>query len=107
MTEIDFQKTFKEKIGKDILRSVQLGACNPQLAFKVYSMDEQIATMLPCHVVVQEQVDGSTRVTFADPLKMFANYKEGQDVNPAMKEVAEDAHQRLRKAFESIHDIAQ
>merc|ERR1711924_443352 len=55
LTEIDFKKAFKEKIDKDVLPCVQLGACNPQLAYKVYSSDPSIATFLPCHVVVRAQ----------------------------------------------------
>ena len=70
ITEIDFQATFKQKLDADILPSIQLGACNPTLAYKVYSADPSIATMLPCHVLVQAQENGSTRVTFADPLKV-------------------------------------
>merc|ERR1711974_179908 len=37
LTEIDFQKTFDAKLGEKILPSLQLGACNPKLAWQVYS----------------------------------------------------------------------
>lgn len=56
ISRIDFQAAFKEKLNKDTLRSVSLGACNPGLAYKVVSADESLAVMLPCHVTVQEQV---------------------------------------------------
>jgi hypothetical protein len=52
---IDFQSTFREKLGKETLRSVSLGACNPALVWKIYESDETAAALLPCHVLVQEQ----------------------------------------------------
>jgi uncharacterized protein (DUF302 family) len=56
ISKIDFQAAFKEKIQKETLRSLSLGACNPMLAWKVYQKDESLAVMLPCHITVQEQV---------------------------------------------------
>lgn len=99
--ELDFQKTFKAKIDKDILPSLQLGACNPQLAYKAYSQDDSVAVMLPCHVLIQAQNDTSTKVTFADPVKMFSFFA-GKEADPVLTEVAHEANARLTKAFEAI-----
>merc|ERR1711879_30236 len=67
LTEIDFQKTFDAKLGEKILPSLQLGACNPKLAWQVYSDNEDYAVLLPCPVVVQAQADGTTKVSSIEP----------------------------------------
>jgi uncharacterized protein (DUF302 family) len=97
---IDFQAAFKEKIGKETLRSISLGACNPALAWKVYQADESLAALLPCHVVVQEQKDNSTKVTMVEPSQMFSTFMMGK--HPELKEVADDASTRLHKAMDLI-----
>jgi uncharacterized protein (DUF302 family) len=84
----------------DVLRCVSLGACNPSLAYKVYQADETLAVMLPCHVVVQEQADGDTKVTFADPQKMFSSFMQLE--HPELKEIADDADKRLRASFDRL-----
>lgn len=104
LTEIDFQKTFKEKLDKEILPSLQLGACMPGLAFKAYSEDESIATMLPCHVLIQQQSDKkSVKISFADPKSMFQFFM-GDRNSEILSAVAAEADERLHKAFDMIAD---
>ena len=53
LTEIDVQKTLKQKIEVDFKPYVILGACNPQLAHQALSIDESIGLLLPCNIVLK------------------------------------------------------
>jgi len=67
ISEIDIQKTLKEKIGADFRPYTILGACNPVLAYEALRMEDKVGAMLPCNVVVQESSDG-VEVAAIDPV---------------------------------------
>ena len=48
LTEIDVQKTLREKIGVEFRKYRILGACNPKLAHEALQLEDKIGTMLPC-----------------------------------------------------------
>lgn len=68
VTEIDIQKTLKNKIGVDFRRYLILGACNPGLAYEALKLEANVGAMLPCNVVVQDAGDGRTEVSSIDPV---------------------------------------
>ena len=68
ITEIDVQKTLKDKIGVGFRKYRILGACNPQLAFEALQLEDKVGTMLPCNVVVQERDPGKVEVAAIDPV---------------------------------------
>ncbi|MGZ8895300.1 MAG: DUF302 domain-containing protein [Candidatus Aminicenantales bacterium] len=72
MTEIDVQKTLKEKLGVDFRPYRILGACNPPFAYKALLAEDKIGTMLPCNVIVQELAPGRVEVAAIDPLASMA-----------------------------------
>ena len=49
MTRIDMHAKIKEKTGKDIVPTVILGACNPNLAYEAYHANPDVASLLPCN----------------------------------------------------------
>jgi len=75
ITEIDVQKTMKDKLDKDFRRYRILGACNPGFAHGVLSRDLFVGLLLPCNVVVFDEheggEDGCTTVSIAKPLDML------------------------------------
>ena len=66
ITEIDVKNIFKQKLNKDFKKYKILGACEPNVAYKAISMDEQIGLLLPCNLVIWENEDKSTTVAAID-----------------------------------------
>ncbi|MGE5124180.1 MAG: DUF302 domain-containing protein [Acidobacteriaceae bacterium] len=82
LTEIDVQKTLKQKIGVDFKPYHILGACNPRFAYQALSADEDIGLLLPCNIVLRQERDG-IEVCIQDPEVMFAVVDEGTKKNMA------------------------
>lgn len=96
LTEIDVKATLKAKIDRDFRKYVILGACNPHLASRALDADLAIGLLLPCNVCVWEENGGSV-VSIARPDAMFQVVD-----NPAVKPVADEADERLRRAIARI-----
>lgn len=96
LTEIDVKATLKAKIGEDFRRYVILGACNPRLAFKGLSAEDDLGLLLPCNVIVYEDGDGSV-VAFLEPALMSS-----LTANSAVGQVASDAEKLLENAMKKI-----
>lgn len=93
LTEIDVRKAMREKLDEEFRRYVILGACNPQLAHRALTTDDNIGLLLPCNVVVAETETGS-EVSYARPRQML-DLSGNEDVMP----VADEAEERLARAF--------
>jgi len=102
LTEINIRSTFQAKLGDEAADAVGdyviLGACNPSLASKALAAEPQMGALLPCNVVVRRAVDAhETTVEAIDPQTMV----QLSDA-PSVKDVADDAGTRLRKALASL-----
>ncbi len=97
LTEIDVQKTLKEKLGADMRRYKILGACNPPFAHKALSTETEIGLMMPCNVIVYEGKDGMVRVSAIDPLSAM-----GAIGIEALKPLAAQVREKLMKAVLSV-----
>lgn len=71
LTEIDVQKTFKQKIDVDFKPYQILGACNPRFAYRALSADDKLGLLLPCNVVLMQESNG-VLVSIQDPEVMFS-----------------------------------
>lgn len=71
LTEIDVQKTLKEKIDVEFEPYQILGACNPQLAHRALQTDKLIGLLLPCNVVIRAAGE-TVAVSILDPEVMFS-----------------------------------
>lgn len=102
LTEIDVKATFTTKLGADAGEAVGdyiiLGACNPTLASKALAAEPELGALLPCNVVVRHGADEDhTTIDAIDPQTMVQ-----LSGAPAVREVAEDAEQRLRAALTAL-----
>jgi len=93
LTEIDVQKTLKDKIGVDFRPYRILGACNAPYAYKALQAEDKIGTMLPCSVIVQELASGGVEVAAVDPLASMAAV-----ANPELGAVGLEVREKLRAA---------
>ena len=91
VSEIDIQKTLRDKIGADFRRYTILGACNPVLAHEALRLEDKVGAMLPCNVVVQAKGEGSTEIAAIDPVASMQAID-----NPALKDAAAEVRERLR-----------
>ncbi len=97
LTEIDVAATLKKKIDVDVPRYIILGACNPKLAHKAISAENQVGVLLPCNVVVQEHKDGRVEVSAMDPVGAM-----GMIGNPVLTEIATDVKARLDRVLAKL-----
>ena len=94
ITEIDAQKTIKEKIGKDILPYKILGACDPHSAHEAISLESTIGVFLPCNVVVREEKCHVVISTILPTIQI------GKTKNPALRQIAMHVEQQLKGAVD-------
>ncbi|RJT76904.1 DUF302 domain-containing protein [Arthrobacter cheniae] len=103
LTEIDVKATFTTKLGPEAGEAIGdyviLGACNPNLASKALAAEPELGALLPCNVVVRSTDKGNTTVETIDPQTMVQ-----LSDSPQVREVANDADERLRAALSSISE---
>ena len=107
LTEINVRSTFEAKLGVEAADAVGdyviLGACNPALASRALAAEPEIGALLPCNVVVRRGKDAETTTIEAiDPQTMVQH-----SAAPAVKEVADDAGTRLRKALADLGEAVR
>jgi uncharacterized protein (DUF302 family) len=67
LAEIDLRKAFSRHLAVDFRPYLILSACSPQLAYRAIQADDEIGSILPCNVVVQQHRDGRVEISAADP----------------------------------------
>jgi len=97
LTRIDMHSKIKEKTGKDIVPTVILGACNPNLAYEAYSANPDVASLLPCNAVIREIAPGKISVEFAAPSGMMRILGDVK-----LTELAREADARIERALANV-----
>ena len=101
LTTIDVKQTLKQKLDKDFRKYTILGACNPPLAHRAFEAELEIGLLLPCNVVVYETDAGRSVVSAMAPIAAMGIVGG----NPALKDVAREADERLRRALKALEAI--
>jgi len=101
LTTIDVKQTLKQKLDKDFRKYTILGACNPPLAHRAFEAELEIGLLLPCNVVVYETAPGRSVVSAMAPMAAMGVVGG----NPALKDVAREADERLRRALKALEAV--
>jgi uncharacterized protein (DUF302 family) len=100
LTEIDVQETLKKKLDVDFRPYRILGACNPPLAHKALSAEEQVGLLLPCNVIVYAgETPGTSVVAVLDPQAQLAVAE-----NEALKSLGEEVRSRMERVLARLSD---
>ena len=97
LTEIDLQATMKNKLNKDYLPHLILGACNPVYADKILSIEPTISTMLPCNVTIRELDNGDVEIAMIAPAVAMSTIG-----NKEMEQAANEVEQKLMNVLNNI-----
>ncbi len=97
LTRIDMHSKIKDKTGKDIIPTVILGACNPNLAYEAYNVNSDVASLLPCNAVIRELAPGKISVELAAPSAMMRILGDDQLVR-----LADEADKRIEMALAKV-----
>lgn len=97
LTEIDVKETLKKKLDVDFRKYRILGACNPPLAYRALSEEENIGVMLPCNVIVQQMENGSVQVSAINPMESMKAV-----ANPNLEEVAKTVSEKLANVINNL-----
>jgi len=97
LTRIDMHSKIKEKTGKDIIPTVILGACNPNLAYEAYTANSDVASLLPCNAVIREIAPGKMSVEFIKPTSMMMVLGDAK-----LTALAAEADTRIERALANV-----
>ncbi|MCF6171341.1 MAG: DUF302 domain-containing protein [Bacteroidales bacterium] len=97
LTEIDVKATLKKKLDVDFRNYRILGACNPPFAHKALMEEENIGTMLPCNVIVQQRSEDEVAIAAVDPVASMMAVE-----NSGLGSVATEIRAKLQKVMNNL-----
>ncbi|PLU41279.1 DUF302 domain-containing protein [Sinorhizobium medicae] len=97
ITKIDVKETLREKIDVDFRPYLILGACNPRMAYEALKIEDEVGTMLPCNVIVQDAGAGRTEVAAIDPVASMHTID-----NPPLLETAKQVRSMLETVVNEL-----
>jgi uncharacterized protein (DUF302 family) len=98
LTEIDVRETLKKKLDVDMRPYIILGACNPPLAHKALTAEQNIGLLLPCNVVVYAGDHDSESVVAAIDPRVSLGSVGNEELSP----LAVDVRARLGRVLDAV-----
>ncbi|MDP2815689.1 MAG: DUF302 domain-containing protein [Rectinemataceae bacterium] len=96
LTEIDVRATLKAKLDTEYDNYVILGACNPPLAHQALLAEKDIGLLLPCNVLVYEDVGNVFVSAIVPSVAMgFVN-------NEALTPIANEVDEKLKRVVDAV-----
>lgn len=97
VTQMNLEKTFKEKLNEDFRPYKILGVCNPKFAFEALKQDDKIGVMLPCNVCIQQLDDSTIEIFAINPNEVMTGFNvEG------LEAFAQQVTERLARALDGV-----
>jgi uncharacterized protein (DUF302 family) len=97
LSDIDVAATLKKKLGAEIAPYRILGACNPPLARQAIEAEPSIGLLLPCNVVVRQDVNGAVLVDVMNTDAVLSLVDQ-----PGIAGLARDVGQRLARVLAAV-----
>ena len=99
ISTIDLEDILKRRLDIGFRRYRVLSAYNPEIAYKVISLESHLGAILPCNIVIQEHENGEVEVSAANPLLTI----DKTDSTSQIAEIAREVSRRLRDAVDRLH----
>jgi len=97
ISEIDIQKTFKEKLNINHKPYRILGACNPHLANEALKIEPEVGMLMPCNIIFWDNEDKTVTISGIDAEKQLSNTK-----NIKLIKIGREVNRLIRDAIDSI-----
>ena len=97
ISEIDIQKTFKEKLNINYKPYRILGACNPHLANEALKIEPEVGMLMPCNIIFWDNEDKTVTISGIDAEKQLSNTK-----NIKLIKIGREVNRLIRDAIDSI-----
>ena len=97
VSEVNVQAIMQNKMGISIPPYIILGACAPTLAKQVLDADLNAGALLPCNVVIYQNIDGKVEIAFMNPEPVL-----GLANNPQINQIATQAKAILERVCNSL-----
>jgi len=98
LTEVNIKAVMKKKLDVDFKPYQILGVCNPPLAYKSLTAEEEIGLLLPCKFIVYVNEQNQTVIAAVDPLKMMQGVE-----NDALSEVAKVVQSKFKDVISRLN----
>ena len=85
LTRLHVDEIMCSDVQGDFGRYIIFGACNPDLAEKIFMADPDIGLLMPCNVIVYELPEGGCRVMIKDPLRIMDMLEAPEAIEAAIK----------------------
>lgn len=96
ITQIDVRSTVKQKLDLDFKNYMILGACNPTLAHRAISSNDDVGLLLPCNVIIYEDKNAA-HVSTMKPTHMLGLIEDKE-----VCKVGKIAEEKLNNVFRKL-----